>query len=501
MTLTRGAWRAVIAVVVAILAGVYIVAWRAPALGLFHDDAVYLESAKSLVAGHGYLIESLPAAIPQTKYPPLWPAVLALFLLISQNPLWLKLPAMLSTAGWLFFSYKLLRKMGAGHLGALALVLMVAASPTTVFVATHLMSEPLFALLVTASLLAMLDDHPALAGALAGLATITRSAGLPLLAAVFLVLLIRRRLRAAAFCTAAAGLIVAPWIGWSLAHASNHPYYSGASYTATSILTSLPANEKLAVLAMNVLFLLGTPFSLLSGAGNIYAALVTLALFIWALIRRRQLVPDLFLLIYCALLLTWAGPPQRFVAPVLPLVLWIVLRAFQNIRRRELLAACAIVLIGLPLWADFIRLPNTLRSGDFSYSTREPNDWSRMQLLFAYLRDKTPPDTIVLANLDPVFYLNTGRKAVRGFFPDGYKLYYAPSASNPVITPDQMASEITHNGIGYVALTPDRDFAEAPAYHRAAEALERGGVLAPVDIPGAGPDYRLLRVVSFRLER
>jgi hypothetical protein len=120
-----------------------------------------------------------------------------------------------------------------------------------------------------------------------------------------------------------------------------------------------------------------------------------------------------------------------------------------------------------------------------------------MQLLFTYIRDRTPADAVILANLDPVFYLNTGRKAVRGFFPDGYKLYYVPS--NSVITPDQLAGEIRRNGVQYVALTPDRDFAESPAYHRAVEALERGGILEPVAIPGAGSDYRLLRTSTFRL--
>ena len=164
MMLTTGAQRAVIAVLCAIVAGIYLVAWLAPAIGLFHDDVVYLESAKSLAAGHGYLIESLPTPIPQTKYPPLWPALLALFLLVSQNPLWLKLPAMLCTVGWLLLSYRLLRKMGANQLGALGLVLIVAASPTTVFLASHLLSEPLFALLVTASIIAMLDDRPLTAG-------------------------------------------------------------------------------------------------------------------------------------------------------------------------------------------------------------------------------------------------------------------------------------------------------------------------------------------------
>lgn len=322
---------------------------------------------------------------------------------------------------------------------------------------------------------------------------------MPLIAASVLVLLVHRRLRNAAFFTAAAALFVAPWIGWSMANDSHHPYYSGASYAATSILTSMSASEKGTVFAYNVLSLLGTPYILLSGIGNITAAAATLVLYVWALIRRRQLFPDLFLGLYCLMLLTWAGPAQRFLTPVFPLILWLVWRAFQNVKRPELLAACAIILVALPLWTDLSRIPNTLRFGEFPESSRAPDDWSRMRLLFAYLRDKTPPDTVILANLDPVFYLNTGRKAIRGFFPDGYKLYYANSPANPVVTPDQLATQISHNGVGYVALSPDRDFAEAPAFHRAVEALERGGMLEPVEVPGAGPDYRLLRTVSFRI--
>ncbi len=37
-------------------------------------------------------------------------------------------------------------------------------------------------------------------------------------------------------------------------------------------------------------------------------------------------------------------------------------------------------------------------------------------------------------------------------------------------------------------------FAEAPAFHESVAALERGGVVAPVDLPGESRDYRLLKV-------
>ncbi|MDE3196329.1 MAG: DUF2029 domain-containing protein, partial [Acidobacteriota bacterium] len=346
------------------------------------------------------------------------------------------------------------------------------------------------------ALLMLLDDRALLAGLCAGLATLTRAAGLPLIAACMLVFLARRRFRSAAVFTSTAMVLVAPWMGWSLANSSSHPYYSGASYAATSILTSLQLSEKLAVFGSNVLMLFSSPFVLLSGIGSIYAVIFTVLLTGWALFRRRQLVPDLFLGLYCLMLLLWAGPPQRFLAPILPLVLWLGWRAFRHARLRELVAAVALILAGIPVWADVLRVRQTIAHGQFPSSSAVPSDWGELSRLFGYIRTKTPSDAILLTNLDPMFYLNTGRKAVRGFFPDGYKLYYAPT--NSVITPDQFEKAIIENGVTYVALTPDRDFAEAGAYHRAVEALARGGVLEPVGVEGLSGEYRLFRVVSFR---
>jgi hypothetical protein len=217
---------------------------------------------------------------------------------------------------------------------------------------------------------------------------------------------------------------------------------------------------------------------------------------VWALIKRRQLMPDLFVALYCLMLLCWAGPPQRFVAPIFPLVLWMLWRVYQHVRIQEALAACLLILLALIFWTDLGRVRTTLRAGQFPAGNAQPSDWSRMRKLFSYIGASTPPDAILMANLDPVFYLNTGRKAIRGFSPDGYKLYYAHAES--AVTPDELFAAITGSGVAYVALTPDRDFAESPAYHHAVEALERGGILEPVAIPGLTSDYRLLRVVSLR---
>src|SRR5262245_51280637 len=48
------------------------------ACGQCHDDGIYTVMAKALAEGDGYRLISLPDEPPQTKYPPLYPAILAL---------------------------------------------------------------------------------------------------------------------------------------------------------------------------------------------------------------------------------------------------------------------------------------------------------------------------------------------------------------------------------------------------------------------------------------
>src|SRR5579863_2353231 len=133
MTLTRGAQRAIIAVYFAALVVVYAIAWLAPGVGLAHDDAVYLVTAKAIAAGHGYVIDSLPDPGPQTQFPPIFPGLLALFTFVSQQTLWLKLLPLACAAGWFVLTRKLLLKMGASRNDALLLVGLTAASPVVVY--------------------------------------------------------------------------------------------------------------------------------------------------------------------------------------------------------------------------------------------------------------------------------------------------------------------------------------------------------------------------------
>ena len=64
--------------IVGMLAAMYMTLARTPAAGTFHDDGIYLVTAKSLAEDHGYRIISIPGEPPQTKYPILFPWLVSL---------------------------------------------------------------------------------------------------------------------------------------------------------------------------------------------------------------------------------------------------------------------------------------------------------------------------------------------------------------------------------------------------------------------------------------
>ena len=179
-----------------------------PHLGFYHDDGIYWTCAKSLAQGSGYRIASLPGEPYQTKYPPLYPALLAgIWKLNPDFPsnlpaatllAWLLLPVYLATV-WLF-----LRQYGFRGARGLVLLLVATLNPVAVVFSFSLMPELLFTALLLASVLIAeraLEPGssrwlPLLAGVCGALAYLTKSAAAPLLLIAPACFLWRRQFRA-----------------------------------------------------------------------------------------------------------------------------------------------------------------------------------------------------------------------------------------------------------------------------------------------------------------
>jgi len=466
-----------------LLIPIYWIALRGPAVGMFNDDGVYLVTARALATGHGYRITSLPQEIPQTKYPILFPLVLAgvwrLAPEFPQNVLLLKLVPLVFAVAWYWLAFLLIKQETSREVAAVCVALM-AALPFSIYLSTTLLSETMFAALCTGSLLIL--RHVELrcsegrewiaAAVLAGLACLTRTPGVCVVATGVGYFLWRRQWVKAASFLAISLAVTAPWLWWVAMQQSKQTdaYYSAANYTSWNVLSSsFHWDQKLIIIGLNLLLLLGSPLHIATIHWNTWVDLLAGVAVLYIGLRwvRPLTVLHLFLAIYAAMLLSWAGPPDRFVIVVYPIVLCLVWQAWSAVLKRfpqrtRLLRVAGLAMLtavaAQSLWNLAEPARGILPFGDA---------WSDTSPLLSWIRDKTPADAIVLANIDPAFYLYTGRKAVRGFVSDPYRLrYMTDPESQPLGTLADFRKTIRRQRVTYIVRAPNKGFAEAPHLDR-----------------------------------
>ncbi len=172
-------------------------------IGVTHDSVTYLEGATEIRDGRGFRLSDLPGeqGPPITRYPPFFAAAVAAISAVTSTPVLdaaraLQLGCLalnVSLAWWLVRRYTGSPPVAAGA------ALLTASSPTMLEVHTAAWSEPLFLLLTGGALAATCvyvetgKRHMLLgAGALLGLASLTRYAWPPFLAAGLLVVMSKR---------------------------------------------------------------------------------------------------------------------------------------------------------------------------------------------------------------------------------------------------------------------------------------------------------------------
>ncbi len=334
-----------------------------PHLGQYHDDTIYWATAKSLADGAGYRIISLPEQPVQTKYPPLYPLFLAAVWKIQPS-----FPENLTTALWLqwlflpFFLWlgrKMLLDLGIEPRWTWPLAAWMGFSTPVVLLSLSLMSDLPYCLALFGSLLlvsrAAQPGAPfrlaLLAGLLAGVAYLTRTAALPLLVAAPIWLVARRRFGRAILFVCAVIPAVLWWGFWVRTHLHPSTDFSSIYYLdyvgfQRQALTwaSLPAvastNAQCLLAAISELLTSRIGESMLTGFFWRMFAFATLA-GCCRLVRRSALGPyTVFGALLAALLLVCAWPmDSRQVVPLLPLFLgglWTELAHLTSMIRRSL---------------------------------------------------------------------------------------------------------------------------------------------------------------------
>jgi hypothetical protein len=132
------------------------------------------------------------------------------------------------------------------------------------------------------------------------------------------------------------------------------------------------------------------------------------------------------------------------------------------------------------------------------YETED--DWNQWHMLFRSTETHAPADAVPLANPDPAFYLYTGRKALRGFHANPYKLFYAAQHDAPLGTLSDLIGTILEARVGYIVRSPRRAYEEVGYVNPLLDQLtERYPQAVYAVETGSEPGYVIYRVDRERL--
>ena len=415
-----------------------------PQFGQAHDDAIYYIASKSLADGQGYRISSLPQTPYETKYPPLLPWLLSIAWLIQPRfpenlaiataIQWAMIPPFL----WLCAAW--FRRVGLSEPYRWLAVAVLAMQPYTVMFAAGIFTEALYAAFLLASLIAVDQARmraegsgwAALAGALAGIGYLARSAGVVAIVAGPLVFLAWKKRREALAFFVGMVPMVAGWMVWARIHQSSSTDFVSL-YNTNYLgfqLANVHWNDLGAVAWTNFAHLLyemgALVFPLESGSFFMQLVRDTIAVAIlWRLFCRRRdpaLQPYLwFAALSVVELLVWHFPPNlRLMYPLVPLfaaglfwegqhVVQMIRGALSHTDRSQRVAAWIIggVATAAGLFGLWTQVYMTFRVLPELTRTNESTGEERAEA-YRWIGQHVDADLNVMA-LNPAVYLYTGR--------------------------------------------------------------------------------------------
>jgi hypothetical protein len=464
--------------------------WRfedMPQFGELHDDSIYYVSAKTLASGEGYKLADLPGEPPETKFPPLYPLILSAAWKIDPA-----FPHNLRTAGWISWlafpavlALLMMYYPRMGFSGAFTWLMLavLAINPFLLVFSSRLISEIWFTAFLLLSLVLTEEDgglgSAVVAGVIGGLAYLTRSAGIVLLASGPPFYWLRGKRRYALAYVAAMLPFVIGWTLWSRANmlGTTDPdliYYINyiAGYFNNISLSTLPLFmwknldgllTSLGSLVLPQIFGIG----FLKGvAWGMAIAMIT------GVVRLARKGYGVAYTYFAAgsvlLLLIWHFPPnERLVLPLFPLALAGLVYELTNFVTtmakglkhpqigQRVLGAMMIGLLGLILLGSVVLQLYVGQAflPDAATAQRKANIPNRGA--YAWIRANTPADANFFAALDPLFYLYTGRHAMSRPLPPA--LWYHENREGVLAHYRDLVPYARAHNLSYV-LVNDADF-------------------------------------------
>jgi len=369
-----------------VVSGVLVVRAFNPAPHSGGDNSTYVSLAYGLLTTGSYTEVFDPAGLPHTKYPPVFPLILAALIgLGARTWVALKWTAVVSTLLAVGLTYAWAEKR-IGAWSAFIVALLLAVSSAVVYYSHWVLSDPVFVALTLASFWALevsTGESPrrtwwlAAGVVLAGLAYFTRSAGLPLVVALLAWLALERRWRAALATGIALGL---PALAWWWRGRGAPGSYAAEFWLIDPYQPTLGTIGVLDLVPRALANAVGYvtrhgPGGIVGPGGDGVAVLgvvlTLVALYGWARTVRERVGPvELFLPLYAGLILVWpeVWSGDRFALPLYPLVFFYgtvaVHDAAQRIPRFLVapVVALALVAILVPAGASWVRATREARA-------------------------------------------------------------------------------------------------------------------------------------------
>jgi len=433
----------------------------APArFGEYHDDGIYVTTAKALATGKGYRIISLPYEPAQTKYPPLYPFLLSLIWRVypqfPQNLIWMMLLSVAATLSFLALTYRyLVRQSYATHWQALIVVALAAMNWRTVIVATGIYSEMVYAALSVAGLcLAEATEKEeksraseALLGVVLGLTLLTRSSGIALLAAVVAYYVVRRQAMRSYVAVGVGSLFVLGWTIWCYANKTNAEGVNVAYYTNylghfnqvvndlaainhTSLLMTflgiIGRNAFMLILISIPVVCLGIPYEWILYFGF---SLLFFASGFYRQVSKGLRLLHIYVICYLVLHLFWLPyvSYDRFLIPLLPFLLLILLSEFTALifvlgkqfgPHTDWIQKLSTGFIGIALMAAvgvalFSYGSDLYSSLALASSKKIYGPAAADAEAIEWINNHTNPTDVLVCYSDPLYFLYTGHKATR----------------------------------------------------------------------------------------
>jgi hypothetical protein len=476
-------------------------------IGLFHDDGIYAVVAKSLSEGNGYRIISLPGEPYQTKYPFLYSQLLSWAW--SFDPEFPDNISLLNFITIFFYFASLLlayilykQNTKGGKADAFVYVFVVGANASAFSMTMYPLSDSPF---MAACLCCLCLSDPrnsslsrtklvGLLSASVGIAFMLRQAGVALTLAGLIHFFFSGKRKEFYLYIAIVGCLILPWLFWQATHGSgalDNPLFAYYQYyeTPAFLLVASDPNAAVQIIWGNFRYLASSlDYTILRLHIIPELRIVIYPLMLWGLVsimRRQTIFFNAFLLFYSGLILSWPFHPARYSMPLLPVLL---LSLFHGVQ-----AATAIVRSRTTVWSAtiapmIVRIPMAMIAffmigwlWSYVHIDRDKHvalwggfrtsyGWTGFNESFSWVQQNTQTDDILATAYDPMYYLYTGRKAVRPWIHRPETYFYPYGNAMPDLgSIEEIRDTLEKLGVRFLIVEPLEGYAEMTAV---AELLE-----------------------------